>query len=207
MPRIKFDYFDAFERTAEFACKEAELLHKILSDFDADDLLENLQKAHAIENAADEENHQIYKHLAFEFVAPIDREDIIELSQHLDNIVDYIEDVVQQLYMFNISSIPDSALEVTPLIEKSATALYAALKDFRNFKKSKTLDQLLISVNDYEEEADKVYLQSIHNLYTNHTDDPVYVLSWYNIYSLMEKCVDACENAATAMSTIIMKNS
>jgi uncharacterized protein Yka (UPF0111/DUF47 family) len=207
MPKIKFDYFDAFERIAEFACKEAELLRQIYTDFNPETLLENLTKAHEIENSADEENHEIYKHLATEFVTPIDREDIIELSQHLDNIVDYIEDVVQRLYMFNITAIPATAIEIAPLIEKSATALYAALKDFRNFKKSKTLDQLLISVNDYEEEADKVYLQAIRNLYTNHTDDPVYILAWNNIHTLMEKCVDACENAATAMGTIIMKNS
>ncbi|MDR2672043.1 MAG: DUF47 family protein [Coriobacteriales bacterium] len=207
MAKIRFNYFDAFERMAEYACKEAELLHQIYRDFSPETVVGNLAKMHDIENRADGENHEIYKHLANEFVTPIEREDIITLAQDLDNIVDYIEDVVQRLYMFNVQHIPQAAIDMVVLIEKSTTTLLAALKDFRNFKKSKTLERLLISVNDYEEEADKTYLEAIRDLYLNHTDDPVYILAWNNLYTRMEKCVDTCENTATVISTIIMKNS
>ncbi|MDR3136655.1 MAG: DUF47 family protein [Coriobacteriales bacterium] len=206
MAKSKFNYFDAFERLAEYACKEAELLHQIYRDFSPETVAESLQRMHELENKADDDNHEIYKHLANEFVTPIEREDIITLAHHLDNIVDFIEDVVQRLYMFNVTYIPRAAIEMVVLIEKSTMALFAALKDFRNFKKSKTLEQLLISVNDYEEEADKTYLEAIRDLYVNHTNDPVYILAWNNLYARMEKCVDACENTATIMSTIIMKN-
>ncbi|MDR0888470.1 MAG: DUF47 family protein [Coriobacteriales bacterium] len=203
----KFNYFDAFERQIAYACKEADFLHRIFREFKIEDVPENQVAMHEIENAADGENHEIFQHLALEFVTPIDREDIIELANHLDDIIDYIEDVMQRLYMFNITYIPREAVEMAVLIEKSVSALQAALKDFRNFKKSKTLDQLLINVNDYEEEADRLYLDAIRGLYTDHTDDPIYVLGWNNIFSHMEKCCDACENTATAMGTIIMKNS
>ncbi|MDR1358325.1 MAG: DUF47 family protein [Coriobacteriales bacterium] len=206
MPKIKFNYFDAFERIAEYAYKEATMLNGILSNYEPEQMDDQVQIVHAIENEADEENHQIYKHLANEFVPPIEREDIVTLAHHLDNIVDYIDDVVQRLFMFNIQEIPEPALQMGELIEKACTALCIALKDFRNFKKSKTLDQMLISVNDYEEEADRLYFFATRNLFTKRADDPLYVMSWYHIMVSMERCVDATEDAATTVSTIIMKN-
>ena len=206
MPKIKFNYFDAFERIGEFACKEAAMLTAILKDYSPEEMEHHVAAVHEIENEADLENHQIYRHLANEFVPPIEREDIVTLAQHLDNIVDYIDDVVQRLYMFNIQEIPEPAKHMGELIEKSCTALYTALKDFRNFKKSKDLDQLLISVNDYEEEADRVYFNAVRDLFTKNENESLHVMSWYHILVSMERCVDSTENAATQVSTVIMKN-
>lgn len=206
MPKIKYNYFDAFERIAEYACKEAVMLNDILRNFSPETIGEQVKIMHEIENDADTENHEIYKHLANEFVPPIDREDIATLAQYLDDVVDKIDDVTQRLFMYNIQEIPEPAMQMGELIEKSCTALCTALKDFRNFKKSKTLEQMLICVNDYEEDADKLYFFAVHDLFTKRADDPLYVMSWYHIMVSMERCVDATEDAATTVSTIIMKN-
>jgi uncharacterized protein Yka (UPF0111/DUF47 family) len=206
MPKFKFNYVDAFERQTAFAVKEAELLHAIVRDFKPEDAAGALSDMHELENGADNENHDIYNHIATEFVTPIDREDIVTLAQNLDTIVDYIEDVLQRIYMYNVTYVPRDAVEMVVLIENAANALNMAMKDFRNFKKSKTLDQLLIKVNDYEEEADELYLKSIHELFTDKADDPIYVLAWQNLFDHMEKCCDACESVASLMGTIITKN-
>lgn len=206
MAKEKFNYFDAFERIAEYACKEAKMLNEILNNYSPDAAYDWVTKIHEIENEADADNHRIYKRLANEFVPPIEREDIATLAQQLDNIVDYIDDVVQRLYMFNIREIPEQAKQMGVLIERACTALSAALKDFRNFKKSKELDQLLVSVNDYEEEADKVYFFAVRELFVKQKDDPLYVIGWYHIMVSLERCVDAAENAATMVATITMKN-
>ena len=84
MPKAKFNYFDAFERIAEHACKEAKMLNDILNNYSPNDLAEQIVKLHEIENAADMENHEIYRHLAHEFVTPIEREDIVTLANHAD---------------------------------------------------------------------------------------------------------------------------
>lgn len=207
MVKLSFDYFDAFERLAAHAQREAAFLHNILRNFNPETVIQDLEHMHEIEHAADEENHQIFTHLASEFMTPIEREDIVSMAQHLDDIIDYIEDVVQRLYMFNVDYVPRDAIEMAVLIEKSTDVLAAAMKDFRNFKKSKTLDQLLINVNDYEEEADKIYIEATRYLHLNHRDDPLFVLAWGTIYTRLERCLDSCENTADIMATIIMKNS
>ena len=101
--RDKFDYFDAFEKQTEVAVQEAELLIEAIESFtEAEHLKEVMERAHELEHKGDEINHAIFKTVATDFITPIEREDIINMSQYLDNIIDYIEDVMQR---FCISSI------------------------------------------------------------------------------------------------------
>jgi uncharacterized protein Yka (UPF0111/DUF47 family) len=207
MPRIKYNYFDAFERQADFAGRAAALLTRTIDEFDGAVSMYQLTQMHELEHGADDENHELHAHIALEFVTPIEREDIIAMARYLDDIVDGIESVLQRMYMLNVKAVPPQALAMAHIIEKSCGSISAAMKDFRNFKRSKELNSLLIAVDDAEEEADAIYLEAVRDLYINHTDEPLYVMQWNNVFSRMESCCDACETAGTAMGTIILKNS
>ena len=203
----KFDYFDAFEKQTKLAVQEADLLIEAVEKFtEAEKLKEVMERAHELEHEGDEINHAILKTVATDFITPIEREDIIELSQRLDNIVDFIEDVMQRFYMYDVHFMHHDALEFAQLIKKSCEALDKAMEDFRNFKKSKTFKQLIVDVNTYEEEADRLYLKVIRKLHTEDNDNPMRVLVWSQIFDRMEKCCDACEHVADTMSTILLKN-
>ena len=205
--KAKFDYFDAFEKQTEVAVKEADLLIEAIEGFtEAEHLKGVMERAHELEHKGDEINHAIFKTVATDFITPIEREDIIELSQYLDNIIDYIEDVMQRFYMYDVHFMHDDALEFARLIKKSCVALDKAMEDFRNFKKSKKFKELVIDVNSYEEEADQLLIKVIRDLHTTDRDKPMRVLVWSQIFSRMEKCSDACEHAADSMSTILLKN-
>jgi len=207
MARGKFDFFTAFESQGKYANDEAQLLLDELKDFNPDTLLARVEAMHEIENAADQQNHELFTNVATVFLPPLEREDIVELAQRLDDIVDYIDDVMQQLYMFNIQKLHPNALEVAQLIVRATDALFVALKEFRNFRKSKVLTEHVIQVNNIEEEADALYFRVIRDLYINHTDDPVFILAWSNIFQRMERCIDTCENVGDMLGTIILKNS
>ena len=202
----KFDYFEAMEKIVGLACEEAKALEKALQNFDPEKLFDQMNAMHLIENEADKVNHEIYDHLAAEFITPIERDDILNLSQMLDEIVDNIEDVMMRMYMYNVLEMYGPALDMVSLIEKSTNALRVAMIEFGNFKKSETIKQLLIDVSDYEEAADKKYVMGIRHLHTQHADDAVFLFTWENMLVRMEKCCDACAHAADTMSTIIMKN-
>ena len=205
--RDKFDYFDAFEKQTEVAVQEAELLIEANESFtEAEHLKEVMERAHELEHKGDEINHAIFKTVATDFITPIEREDIINMSQYLDNIIDYIEDVMQRFYMYDVHFMHDDALEFARLIKKSCVALDKAMDDFRNFKKSKKFKELIIDVNSYEEEADQLLIKVIRDLHTKDCDKPMRVLVWSQIFNRMEKCSDACEHAADSMSTILLKN-
>ena len=124
----------------------------------------------------------------------------------LDNIIDYIEDVIQRFYMYDVHFMHHDALEFACLIKKSCEALDTAMEDFRNFKKSKKFKQLIVDVNTYEEEADQLYLQVIRKLHTHDRENPMRVLVWSQIFDRMERCCDACEHVADTMNTVLLKN-
>ena len=203
----KFDYFDAFEKQTKLAVQEADLLIEAVEKFtEAEKLKEVMERAHELEHEGDEINHAILKTVATDFITPIEREDIIELSQRLDNIVDFIEDVMQRFYMYDVHFMHHDALEFACLIKKSCEALDKAMVDFRNFKKSKKFKQLIVDVNTYEEEADQLYMHVTRKLHTHDKENPMRVLVWSQIFDRMERCCDACENVADTMNTVLLKN-
>ena len=203
----KFDYFDAFEKQTEVAIAEADLLIETIENFTtAENTKDAMERAHKLEHEGDEINHAILKNVATDFITPIEREDIIDLAQFLDNIIDYIEDVMQRFYMYDVHLMHPDALEFAQIMKKSCVALSKAMEDFRNFKKSKKFRSLIIAVNDNEEEADQLYLKAIRSLHTVDRENPMRVLVWSQIFSRMEKCCDACEHAADTMSTVLLKN-
>ncbi|MEF9841184.1 MAG: DUF47 family protein [Raoultibacter sp.] len=203
----KFDYFDAFESQAHVAVKEAKLLVDSIAHFTtAEELEKAIGKAHELENEGDEITHSIYMAIATDFMPPFDREDILGLAQYLDEIIDYIEDVMQRFYMYDVHTMHHAAVEFASIMLKSCEALEMAMGDFRNFKKSKNFKNLLIDVNTYEEEADVLFMRTIRRLHTSDKDTPMRVIVWSKLYERMEKCCDACEHTADMMNSILLKN-
>ncbi|MDR0459044.1 MAG: DUF47 family protein [Coriobacteriales bacterium] len=204
----RFDYFATLEKQIDFAVLESELLLDILKDFQPDKVSGWIITMHQLETEADDQVHEIFTSLATEFITPIDREDILSVGQRLDDIVDYVEDVLQQIHMYNVREIHAPALELTELMRSSTLALKKALTEFHNFRKSSSLvRKYIVEVNDLEEEADRVYAEAMIDLFRSHADDPLFVMIWSNLFARMEKVTDACENVADMLDTIILKNS
>ena len=144
----KFNYFDAFEKQVDIALEEAEVLIEAIEGFTtAEDLRPLLEKAHEIENRGDEVNHQILTNVAADFITPIEREDIIGLSQVLDDIVDIIEGVIQRFYMFDIHFMHPQAIEFARIVKKQLKALVKSMGSFRQMKKVKKIHATVEDVN------------------------------------------------------------
>lgn len=203
----KFDYFDAYKELTRLAVAESEELIGALTGFtEAAALADAMERIHDSENAGDNINHDIYKSVATDFMPPIDREDIVELASALDDVLDYIEDVVEHMYMYDIHSVPEGAIEFAGLIKNSCEALDRAMGEFRDFKKSKEFRQRIVDINSYEEAGDKLNRDVVRQLHTEEREQVMRVMVWSRIYERMEKCCDACEHAADIMSTILLKN-
>ena len=199
-------YFDNFVACAEDSCRAAQMLKDALGDFHPEKLKGQLDSIHEVEHSADAKKHEMLDHLAKEFLPPIEREDIVLLSQNIDNMTDKVEDVMLRVYMNNVQEIEPNALKMTDIIIQCCDAVKELLREFRNFKKSKNIKQLVIRINDLEEEADKMFMQSVRGLYTE-SDDPLKIIAWRDIYIYLERCADACEHVADVVESVIMKNS
>lgn len=202
----KFNYFDAFEKQADLACQEAELLIEIIENFTTSDtLLPDIERAHEIERAADEVCHSVFQAVSVDFITPIDREDIISLTQSMDDILDYMEATIQYIYIFNLISMHPRAIDFARLLLKNCEALKVAMGEFRNFKNSKKLPTLIVKVGDAEEEMDGLFFTAMHELYKESREDVLDVFIWDKLFQRMENTADTCERASDIMDSIIMK--
>lgn len=201
----KFNYFDMYILMTELSFKAAEELNYILSHYSNEKLNEKALRMHDIEHTADGYKHAIITKLAKEFKPPICREDIVELAQIIDDVTDSIEDVLLKIYMFNISELKPEALEFSNLILSCCGELKTTVCEFKNFKKSNKIKNSIVEINRLEEEGDKLYYESVKNLF-DHTKDALEIIRWKEIFEAFEKCFDACEHAANKIESIIMKN-
>ena len=189
----------------ECGCQAAKMLEENLANFDVKQLSDNLSKLHQIEHDADKKKHEMMAVLVKAFITPIEREDIILLSQSIDEVTDKIEDFQIRIYINNVQSIRPEAIQFTKVIIRCCRVHKQIMEEFANFKKSKTLHGLIIEINALEEEGDRLFIDSMRKLHTEVTD-PLEIIAWREIYNFLEKCCDACEHVADAVESVIMKN-
>ena len=198
-------YFDTFVSCAKCAVDASRILKECIASYDPDNLSQILDKMHETEHEADKFKHDLMNVLVKAFITPIEREDIILLSQCLDEVVDKLEDVVLRLYCDNVRTIRSEMDAVVSVIEKCCDELLLIMEDFRNFKHSKTLKDRIINMNTLEEEADKLFIKNMRVLHTTEKD-PLQIIIWRDVYRYLEQCADACEHVADACEKILMSN-
>ena len=57
-----------------------------------------------------------------------------------------------------------------------------------------------------EEEGDRLYVATVHQLY-GEEGEPSVKIGWVRTFDCLEECCDACEHVANLVESIIMKNS
>ena len=134
-----YNYFQALSILADYTGQAADLLNVTMNQYSIDTIEEQMIKMHEIEHAADIAKHEMMAHLLKEFITPIDREDISTIAQEIDNVTDTIEDVLMQMYMFNIKKLRPEAIELCNIIVSSCKELKNAAEEFHHYKKSTEL--------------------------------------------------------------------
>ncbi len=198
-------YFAFFCEMIDCACQASTALNNMFSDYQPKNLRQEADVIHEIEHAADLKKHDMMSQLLREFLPPIDREDIVNISHVLDEIVDLIEEVVLSLYMNDIQKCRPDVQPMVALIVKQCEELQKLMAEFENYKKSDKLLQSIIVINTLEEEGDRLYLEAMRNLKLT-CSDPFEMIAWRDIYSSLEDCSDACEKVADAVEEVVMKN-
>ncbi len=198
-------YFENFAECAALSKKAAAYLVECLENYDPNNIEEMLKNMHEIEHAADIKKHEMNDALAKAFVTPVDREDLDMLSQNLDHVTDALEEIMQKFYIYDIQTADTSVIEFAKRLIKACDMLCALMSEFENFKRSKKIRELIISLNDVEEECDKLYLSSMREL-TKSQNDALTIVSMRKIYDCFESCADACEHVSECVGSVIMKN-
>ena len=198
-------YFDAFVKGVSCACDAAALLSACFENYDPAHLGERIEEMHHIEHTADGVKHEMMERLLKEFLPPIEREDIMELSHTIDEVTDAVEDVLLRMYMFNISELRPESKAFAAVIVSCCAALREMMIALPDFRKSAALRERIVAINGLEEEGDRLYTLAMRRLHTEEKE-PLAVIVWTAMFDRLEKCCDCCEHVADAVERVVMKN-
>lgn len=199
-------YFTNFCEAAEVSRDTATLLCDVLKNFDPATIEEKKEAIHELENCGDAKKHEMIRELVRAFITPIEREDILSLSQNIDEVTDALDDIAIHIYVNAVDSIRPEALEFAELLVRACEAMCEMLKELENFKKSNTLADGIRRINDIEEEGDRIYVTALRRLATEEKD-PMAVLAWRELFGYFEKCCDAVEHVSDIVEAIVIANS
>ena len=199
-------YFENFMAAADCCSRAAAYLKECLTNYDYANIHTMLQEMHAIEHSADEVKHEMTAVLAKAFVTPLEREDMAQISANIDEVCDFIEEVLQRIYVNRIQTIVPEAVQFAGMIVECCDMMKEMLSELPNFKKPKKLHEMIINLSHKEEECDRLYLEATLKS-ADYSEDTLTVMFWRDIFEKLEKCADACEHVGDSIETIVMKNS
>ena len=199
-------YFHNFCEVAAISLEAATMLCDLLEHFDPATLPEKKNAIHEVENRGDAKKHEMIAELVRAFITPIEREDILGLSQNIDDVTDAIDDIVVHTYINCVTEIRPEALDFARLLVRACSEMCDMLEEFKNFKKSKTLGDYLRKINDLEEEGDRIYVEATRRLFAEEKD-PISVFAWHELFGYFEKSCDTIEHVADIVEGIIIANS
>jgi len=205
MSKNKNDYFKLLANMTDCAYEASEKLDAVLQNYNIDTLPERMVELHEIESRGDEQKHFIAESLAKDFITPLDREDLLTIAGEIDDVIDYVEDVLLKIFMFNVTVLRDEAFEFSKLIKQCCSEMVSMMREFNHYKKSTLIHNFMIELNRLEEEGDLLYVNAVRRLYTER-DDVLDIFIWTKVFGSFEKCCDACEHVANLVEYMVMKN-
>jgi len=204
MKKKELNYYDEFIKNVEICCEISNILKQHIDNFQNEDPKETEEMVHKLENDADLNLHNIKNYLVKDFLPPIDREDIILLSNKIDNAVDDLDEIIIDLNIYNINELRNDFKDFANLICQMSAKLREVMNNFKDKKKYDQTKALIIEINGLEEQGDRLYENAIKNLY-NTEQNPIEILKWNNIYGTLEDAIDSFEGVADYVEEILMK--
>ena len=197
-------FYTFFEESAQNLVNAAKLLQSLrhCSSIDHPKLVEQI---HEYEHHGDSVTHKIYAELNATFVTPFDREDIHILASSLDDVMDYIDGTTSRFFLYKVPRCPESMLTLIDVLYNSILELQKGISLLRDFRKAEELHKVLQKVNEYENQADRIFERAVADLFENEKD-PIMLIKLKEIYVSLETATDACEDAANVMEALLIKH-
>jgi predicted phosphate transport protein (TIGR00153 family) len=201
LPREE-QYFDLFIQMTLYISAAARELKEMLADKNHD-YAEYAQRIKGLEHACDELTHNVSTRLNKSFITPFDREDIYALSSSLDDVMDYMEEAVDLVNLYEVERLPKELANQVEVIQRCAELTAEAMPRLQAMK---NLEEYWIEINRLENAGDKSYRRILAKLFSGKYD-ALEVLKLKDIVDSLEKAIDAFEKVANIVEQIHVKES
>lgn len=196
-------FYDLFEKATENLVQAAKELADLLKNYK--NVKIKVKHIGELEHEGDSITHGIMEKLHSTFVTPLDREDIAQLTNKLDDMLDLIEAGANAMILYNVSKPTECSQHVADIIVDMAERLYRAMPMIRQKKLMKRILEECVEINRLENEADQHFREAITDLFAAADPDPIETIKWREIYEILEAATDRGEDAANALEGIVLK--
>jgi predicted phosphate transport protein (TIGR00153 family) len=179
----------------------AALLAELLDEgTDRPDLASRMREA---EHQADETTHEIVRRVNSTFVTPFDREDIYALSSSLDDVMDFMEEAVDLVVLYEVENLPGGVTEQIEVLQRCAELTADSMPRLQSMK---DLEEYWIEINRLENTGDKSYRRILAKLFSGQYE-ALEVMKLKDIVDSLEHAIDAFEKVANIVEQIHVKES
>jgi len=198
---VESSFYELFSEMAAHLVDGANLLAAMLDpDTDKKALGEQMREA---EHQADETTHAIVKRANSTFITPFDREDIYRLASSLDDVMDFMEETVDLVGLYELGDLPADFAPQVEVLQRATRLTAEAMPRLRTMK---DLDEYWIEINRLENEGDRSYRRAVANLFGG-TYKSLEVLKLKDVVDSLEHAIDALERVANTVEQIAVKES
>lgn len=194
-------FYDLFAQAARHLVDGAALLAEMLGD--GNDREAVAQRMRDAEHEADETTHDIIRRVNTTFVTPFDREDIYSLASSLDDVMDFMEEAVDLVLLYEVEKLPKELANQVEVLQRCAELTAAAMPRLRTMT---DLEEYWIEINRLENSGDKSYRRILAKLFGGKYE-ALEVLKLKDVVDSLEAAIDAFEKVANIVEQIAVKES
>ena len=195
-------FYDLLERESSNVLDGAEKLEEALRLFDK--VEDRRREFKEIEHEGDEIVHEIYERVNKSFITPIDQEDLTKLASSYDDVLDFMYAVMNRIVLFEIAGSTDSMRRFGDIVKASVEQIHKAMTSMRKADKAE-IERACREVDSLENEADVLLNESVAALFRS--KDVIGILKLKEIYEILEKVTDKCEDLSFVIRDIMIKHS
>ena len=198
---VDASFYDLFRESAGHLVLGAQLLAEMLGEGnDREGIAQRMRDA---EHAADETTHAIVRRVNSTFVTPFDREDIYALASALDDVMDMMDEVVDLVLVYGVTTLPAETSAQVEVLQRCAELTAEAMPSLATMS---SLDEYWIEINRLENAGDRSYRRILASLF-NGDYKAMQVIKLKDIVGALEGAIDAFEKVANILEQIAVKES
>jgi hypothetical protein len=198
-------FFDLLERGGEAARKSGELLARCCASESARERDAMVDQAIAIEHEADRVIVDVHEALDRTFVTPIDRSDIFTLASELEDVTDCASAALLQFRVHALHEVPKGSRELAQLIGEASVHIAFAVEHLRGLKRLDDVRTRCAAINQLERDGDRLFRSLLADLF-EHERDAIRLLKTKELLEALESALDACDDVANALQSLVIKH-
>ena len=195
------EFFTLFARGGANLQMTAELVYELLMSWPDQPALRN--EITRCEQEGDRITRQIMERLHQGRSTPFDRREAHALAEAIDDVVDEIEEVSEEMAVYDIEAPMDQAQDLAAVVRDSGRVVRRALDQLPD---GGDLSAEAQEVRALEHEGDRIYRAAIASLFDGGID-PMVILRWKDVFQGLEDAVDRCRSLMDMLAGLASVNS